>query len=1172
MPTVPQLIQALESRKLLPPAETTRLRQLYDAAPSEFGVRVMLKWLVNRGRLTQDQALKIQQAGGGASVYKILDEVLGPAEELELAPDEPATVDLEPQEDDTKDLIPAEDVESQQLALPPRGNPKFNTPPSKQVGRPPAREPEPLLTPDAKVAPTPQLGAYTNMLDDLFAGDASASPLGGALPAAKPLRPKLRTGWDSPLMLVGGAVLLLLVLGGTFLVWRIMRASGDEAFRTAETAYNEGAYSRAIELYDQFLLKYPRHLSANQAVVHRGLSRIRLAVEGSKDWSSTRRATAEVLNEIATNEEFGGAHADLGVLLPDIAQNLAREALAKNSTALLEEAVEAQALVTKYLPASEVLTAKNAATETLFAQARFRFDRGRRAAETAAAMQAAVDKREIAAAFAAFEAFAASDPLGAELPVLREALRNVAAAGVEAVRFVERPVTSVTEDPDAKSLYFPLVVSAGSDTADDLRGTITFAVAGGTAFAFDSADGRLLWRRTVGFDEIIPPRQLAPGADADALLHDSVRNEFLVVAGATGALKRRIPIPAVEQPGLKSWANIVGSRLLLTQASGKLYSIDLSTGAAAGYVEFPQALQQAATLDTRAGVIYQPAGDGVVYVLGADDLRPLESVSLGSTGQWTTSPVRIGSHLLVFERRGDAGRMIVCETERDGRKPRPVGAFETRHYVGVPPVVVQRYAAVLDLGGDLRVFDFSAGKIEGDVTPIAQYTLRGGKMLRPLAAQGVQLWVAGTQLECLELQPTLGKLTQIKAYLQGSPGEQPPTLGGESLVHVYRDDKRKGAFIAALAKTDGRELWRRQVGIPIAVPPTAVGARWLAAAHDDVDLQLFTVDRAEAAHFGVMKQLPKYATTSNVRRLLGEFQVVSPELSMTVAELRLSTPPPPRRAQEPDPNELDLFGYELIPSDNDVLKRRQLARGKTGPAAQFRVFQGGAVIPMVYRGVAFRFIANKMPSAVLPFLPPQVGGTRMKWSRPEIADDSVVISDGLGTLYRLELDELQQRPALVQRAKTSLNSPSVGHLAVAGQFTYLIDAENVLRAFRLPELVAGLTWPLDGQPAWNGPVARGSYVFAAYSIQDGIDCLALDGAAKLLWRTQLPDDAYAPAVDGDDVFIACGRGKILRLAAADGRQAASIETGLALTQPPIVDGDRLILTTVSGELVWIARP
>ncbi|MBN8626055.1 MAG: hypothetical protein J0M17_11250, partial [Planctomycetes bacterium] len=188
-------------------------------------------------------------------------------------------------------------------------------------------------------------------------------------------------------MLVGGAVLLVLVLGGAFLVWRIMRASGDEAFRTAETAYNEGAYSRAIELYDQFLLKYPRHLSANQAVVHRGLSRIRLAVEGSNDWSNTRRATAEVLNEIATNEEFGGAHADLGVLLPDIAQNLAREALAKNSTALLEEAVAAQALVTKYLPASEVLTATNVVTETLFAQARFRFDRGRRAAETAAAMQ-----------------------------------------------------------------------------------------------------------------------------------------------------------------------------------------------------------------------------------------------------------------------------------------------------------------------------------------------------------------------------------------------------------------------------------------------------------------------------------------------------------------------------------------------------------------------------------------------------------------------------------------------------------------------------------------------------------------------------------------------------------------------------------------------------------------
>ena len=131
-------------------------------------------------------------------------------------------------------------------------------------------------------------------------------------------------------MIVGGGLLLVLVLGGAFLLWRIGRQSGDDAFAAAEAAYGEGAYARAVEQYDKFLLDFPSHPASGRAVVHRGLSRIRLTVETTNDWSRARQTATEVLAEIAPHEDFGSVRPDLGVLLPDIAQHLARQALAKN--------------------------------------------------------------------------------------------------------------------------------------------------------------------------------------------------------------------------------------------------------------------------------------------------------------------------------------------------------------------------------------------------------------------------------------------------------------------------------------------------------------------------------------------------------------------------------------------------------------------------------------------------------------------------------------------------------------------------------------------------------------------------------------------------------------------------------------------------------------------------
>lgn len=1162
MLTVPKLIAALQRRGVLPEADVARLQQLHGAAPSEFGVRVMLKWLVNRGRLTAEQAEKLRQAPAGVSVEKLLDQIFPPSGDMELT-----IADDDDREEDTKDLAPDEDLDQKHLTLPPRGSPTFagGVPPCPSA----TSSADPLLAPDgsAKTTAPAGVGGYSDLISELFSGDGVdlAAPL--SLPQAR-RKPRSGNQWDSPLMLVGGGLLLVLVLGGAFLLWRITRQSGDDAFAAAEAAYGEGAYARAVEQYDKFLLDFPSHPAAGRAVVHRGLSRIRLTVETTNDWSRARRTATEVLAEIAPHEDFGSVRPDLGVLLPDIAQHLARQALAKNDAALLAETREAQGLVEKYLPPSDVLRARNAETETLIAQTQRRLDRDLRTMETIAAMKAAIAKRDVAAAFQAHAAFVAGDGAAAAAPALRAALLEVAQSAAQGARFVAAATKAETGDPDGPALRFaPLTATQGS-TVEALRGAVLTTIVGGTAYAFDGADGKLLWRRTVGFDSILPPQRIGAAATADTLLHDSIRREFLVVDTATGALRRRFAVPQnSSEANPRSWAAVHDQRLYLTLASGRLHVFDLTTGTSTGYVEFPQPLQQAAALDPRGRVLYQVADDGVVYTLATADLRVLESAVLGESGDATTAPFGVGSYLLLFERRGDAGRMLVYEVDREGLKPKAIGRHDFATYVPLSPVTSQRYVATVDLAGTLKVFDFSAREADLVVKPVAEYRTAGDKQLRYLSFQGTQLWVAGNQLERLELQTTLGKLSQVRAYVPRSHALQAPLVTADHVIYAYRDGERRGANVAAVVKADGQEPWTARFGVPAATAPlvTNDGRRILFAA-DGIDLAQFEIAPTAAAAGGVVSGKLPSRLVRGVSRLLG------PPLTTDADTIALPVVnADPAQAGSPgalvstnEKSALLLFRKGTDPS------AVSLSSDDQPPAGEPSVFQGGALVPTSLGPLRWLPLTEKA-AEIAPFQPPLIAGTKTEWTRAEVAGNSIVVSDRRTHLYHLRLQQ-SPTPHFEAAGQLSLSRALVGNLAVVGTMVYAVDSAHTLQTFKLPDLAAGPTWDLPEACLWNGPVASGNLVFVATSEPEGLNCRAFDERGQLVWERRLPAGTLPPVVAGDAVFIADDRGGIARLNAADGREAKRIETGLAVTHGPVVSGDTLLVTTASGELVELAHP
>ncbi|MFV2067044.1 MAG: hypothetical protein ACC645_08690, partial [Pirellulales bacterium] len=167
-----------------------------------------------------------------------------------------------------------------------------------------------------------------------------------------------RSEWDSPLLLVGGGILVLLVLLGGTVYYLIERGGGDTLREAADAAYDSGAYAQAVEKYDQFLERFPRHASASQGRVRRGLAQLRLVLQTSRDGPHRLTTAQAILTDIDEEAAFSEARAELAALLPQIAEGLAKQAEsstdAKETRTYVGLTTDALSLVTNsnYVPKS----------------------------------------------------------------------------------------------------------------------------------------------------------------------------------------------------------------------------------------------------------------------------------------------------------------------------------------------------------------------------------------------------------------------------------------------------------------------------------------------------------------------------------------------------------------------------------------------------------------------------------------------------------------------------------------------------------------------------------------------------------------------------------------------------------------------------------------------------
>ncbi len=863
-----ELLKLLQERDLVPPEVIQQLRKQAaetSRSPKPLSASMAAKILVDQGYLSRLLAQRLMTAVEKAYAEKTQRHrpepiVLKKVEPPQKKPDDGRA---ESGENEDLELAPLEDADD-----------LFGTPSRKKTGRrAESREPtaaeKPAATPkQAGAAPettsaaaggvSPGLDASLpagpeDLFDDLAlpggAMPTATAPLpdpfddlalpGGAMPTATaPLPdpfasvPRRRNVWDSPLLLLGGGALLLLVFVGVIVLFSLNRRSGDEVLAEAEADYRAGSYTQAIHKYQRFLKDFPKHPQAGVTRVRLGLAQIRQTLSG--DWMEVWQATRGVLEEIAVLPDFHPeADAELTAVLPQIGEGLAASAFERADAERIAAAEQVLAAIRRYVPRESRPSKKIADIENLLqlAQRRIALNQERSAAldkiREARARDAADEAYEIRRRLVRqFPPLADDQEIAAEMSGMCDSLRD----RVARERLPSVPVESEPEPQQVEeTAFFALLRDGRAPIAQD---QFLLIEAEGCVFCLEAATGRLVWQRYVGNSAPngLPPTELpqveASGGRAAVLL-DHRRHALVWVDSATGK-----EIRAIKMPGETVWGpRLVNDAILVGGADSGWFVVDAATGEGLRAIRFPVAVRlppafSSSPDDALGSLWFAAAEHSYVFALSESGAETEGVIYTGhDRGALVLPPVIMDRYLLLPEvLRNDASRLVVWSWDGEGGADRVQQLALSGRLAG--PLQVAGNRLLLETAdADVIVFE-----LRGDPkTPLVR--IAEGKTASPkslgtdwevpryvLLESGILL-AADTALTRFDLQAAASRIVPQWVAAENLPALQPPRLVGDVVLHAYRRVGEAGVFAAAVSVKDGSFYWETRLADPMSLPP-----------------------------------------------------------------------------------------------------------------------------------------------------------------------------------------------------------------------------------------------------------------------------------------------------------------------------------------------------------------
>ena len=684
-------------------------------------------------------------------------------------------------------------------------------------------------------------------VEDPFASEleSKSEKLGESRDAAgrrKHVKQSHKNQFESPLMLMGGGALILLVLCGIGLGVMLSLRSGDEVLNEAQAAYESGSYSQARESYERFVEDFEGSSRWGEARVALAVVRLRQLTDTSGDWERALQVAREEIPQIEDEDAFAKRRDEFASLLPKIARGLAEGAANASSDAASEDAAaEADRLVaaakaaltlvgnTKYVPKS----LRDQGEITAIGEMLDRVARRRAASaalgETLTAIESATANGDIAGAYALHADFVGSRPEFRDDAALAKTLATTVEAERQTIRFVaDEASASIDEQPSPVIAAIPLATPRVAGTAD--ADGVFVGMLRGVLYGVDVSNGTLRWRRPVG-ERLADVQPVT--IDDDLLVLDHRHGELLRVSSVDGKLRWRVGIetPSAESALFQPVA--AAGRVFVATEGGRLWSVDADSGRRTGYAEFAQPLRCPPAVDTGRRKVYVPGEQSSLYTLDAESLECLAIRYTGhAAGSVATPPLAIGGRVVLLENSGlETSRLHVYSTDRDGVPENEIASKRLDGIVTTPPSVAGRKVLCATPKGGIYLFELSAGADGPPLTLLASRleSSRTSATRRVLEVRG-DVWIGGVGLTRAAASLADSQLV-ARALPDPCDGDRfigPLRRHGRLVVHSRVRRGQPGFTIGASDARSGELVWETDLAAPpLGAPTTSNGPRGL---------------------------------------------------------------------------------------------------------------------------------------------------------------------------------------------------------------------------------------------------------------------------------------------------------------------------------------------------------
>lgn len=816
--SIQRFLMLAEEGGLLDAATAEKLRVKIQSLDRSVSLEELTDWLVRRGLLTAFQADKLVQATRESE-----------SSELDLVSDSSDSQDSTfalgptPPEQPTKSLELLEEGEGERYTLLEATQDAFTSlPPVTDV----------VLPPLAHDVSHPMSLEGLDVGSEMPTGDFSAGGWRQIVRLFQPRRLRRGQRWDSSLMLAGGGALLALLILSVFLYSVLAVGSGDEIFQAAEDDYIDQKYTQAIQKFERFVSRHPKHGKASLARVRIGLARMRTDVK-AEDWPSALKTGAGELERIRSEASFDMARSELAVILPDVFEGFVSRARVEEETdrkeQLLDQADEVRTMINNpdFLPASlrGQVQARIDRIQDEALQLRREIARRRDIVKSIEEIQQAVANADSTAAYRIRDGLFERHPGADKDAELTAAVSEIARVERQNVAVVDAPIEAVHQPREAPEWRVIPLVTYRTGTAPDLTNRVFAVNTRGAVYGIDGGTGRVLWRRWIGFQSQWQPVSSSDDSAADFLIVDQRFGDLLCLDAPSGELKWRVAVGRPAGPPV-----VIGDHLLQAAADNTLFFINIVNGTAERRVQFPQKLCAPPAVDLSSGKIFQPASHSTLYVLDAQTLTCIDSLYTGHLeGMVTSAPVVTPELILLLENRGtDASLLHVLVRKKRADEAELAVAGEPIRLQGIvtdAPRTMGRIVVVTTDRGAVYVMETAANNLTEPIRIFAQIHPRTDRSASHFAQlDQSRIFVAGWGLSEFEIQAARGTLGRRWAIQVDDSHFLPPALYGNTLLSARWSSLTQDVIVeAARLPTSGEHgpemIWETRIAAQPAAPP-----------------------------------------------------------------------------------------------------------------------------------------------------------------------------------------------------------------------------------------------------------------------------------------------------------------------------------------------------------------